>query len=578
MTFYDCYNMMKNVSAARVTCLFFMCVIGAWIAISCSRVQDIYIDAGAGIYQYNVIRTEVTAEQAKLAFKVAGGVYRTAGVIHADDAQQLAARIAAKDTVSDTHLANEIFTVTLIRSLGKQQVHYAFFVDAGDGLLVFSDVRSITFTPFALTIVGIAEDGIVTSLYQDGHDPGNGTNVDFFMLLEQQVVSPEALALTIGETNVPLNYVSLEGSHGTVYVSIPDHVLAGQYEMTLRYRSEIRYQQEITIPAGRIRKAAQHPRNRRSAHAFFVYQGKLHTGTFISPGFFDNSVEYASWDPKTGQWAFKDFTDLTKHIWSYNPGSPGGFDDNIGYAIKDKVYFTPAVVPLHDEAANRHFQEVTMSVFDPNRYTWDTHHLFNKPDEWRGYGAYVAFNVQPWNEDLYFAFSPADDNQITGPITLHKYTPSRLAHERVATLDLPSGTGHVTLVAGPDQMYLLAYERAVLDFWRQYRVHLYTVQLETGTLTLLSERMTKEQSGYTIVHGGRICVFGGGFYADHGEVYDLATQTWAYINPTYANFGYPLNNKMGFLGVIGGKIYNAYGHDRGNNDGVILEWDIDYRK
>lgn len=552
-------------------------IVGAYIAISCSEKGDIYVEAGAGIYEYNVLRNEITAEQASFAFKVEGGVYRTAGIIHDFDAQRLAARIAARDTVSDIRFVNETFSITIYRAPGKQEAHYAFFVDAGDDQLVFSDIHSLTFRSFQTTTIGIGEDGILTSLYQEGNDTDDGTNVDFQIVLNEPIRSPGALQLTIGQTTVPIKHVTLDRSRGTIYVKIPDDIRAGDYEMVLRYHDEIRYKRQITIPAGRMRKAAQHPKRLRVAHAFFVYQEKLHTGAFISPGFADNSVEYASWDPKTGQWNIHEITDLKEDSWSFNRAYPGGFPDNRGYAIRDKIYFSPAVQSAYDATDDRYYQQVFMSILDPKRYRWEHVNLFEIADD-RGDGSYRTHNLQPWNNELYFVLGRANFYDLTGPLTLHKFNPLSQEHQQIGTLELPAGTLNVTLVASSTQMYLLAYSSTGLGLWNQYRLSLYTLHPESGTLNLVSERMTKEQGGYAIVYDGRICIFGGGINSLHGETYDLAQQTWEYINPTYASFGYPMNSSGGFLGVINGKIYNAYGYDRGQNDGVILEWDIDYRK
>lgn len=562
-----------NLSSIRL----FACLITFFsIVVSCDIKEDIFIDAGAGTYAYNLISSEVTAEQVSLSFKVEGGVYKTAGIIYDSDSQRLSSRVASRDTTlhGKMNVHNQVFATIILRDPGKTQVHYAFFVDGGDDHLVFSDIRTINFTPFQATILAVDEDGILRSFYRDTEDPGWATNTDFSIEIEGVISMPEAFQLSIGEAVVPIKYISYDHERGSVLVRLPDHIRAGTYDLLLRYRDEIRYQREITIPAGRLFEAGQYPRQHATAQAFYVYQNKLHTGAFIQPGTGQNSVEYANWDPGTGQWNITDVTDLKPDSWSFNRSSPSGFPDNMGYVLQNRVYFSPSVTSAYDEANDRYYQRIAIPLLDPVRHRWDEIHLFNANGQ-SGMTEVVTYNLQPWRNTCYFVSGVKEYySNPRGPLELHQYNPSNGQYRKIAALNLQGQTTHVTLAAGPDAMYLLAYSPTGLGFWNQYRLNLYKIEPETGTLDLLSQHNTMAQGGYAVVHKGRICVFGGETLGAYAEIYDLTSQSWEYINPTYASFGHEVNNRGGFLGVINGKLYNAYGP----NSGTITAWDIDYRR
>lgn len=482
------------------------------------------------------------------------------GIVHASDSVSLLSKI--NDGVQEELVPGKdsIYTYTFERNSSESTVYYSFCI-SWNGTKYYSPIHESSYGFFKFLEFGFSEDDVLASTLAPDVD------FDFFFFITTPFQDYANLEIYLDDEKLP--YRLGTGIPPAVNVRLPEPVKSGHYRLRMVYKDKVILYKNFFIPRGRLRLATRHPGEPTAAFGHYIYGSKIYR-TILRADL--QHLEYSSWDPATNTWK----TSYETVDYSFYPDIFNSvLSDNIGVQVGDKIFFQPG--GEFEDAEDTTYYLQTITELDPVRYTWKKHIIRKIPiDNSIYYSEWQVDNMQLYQNKLYVlqhgynGMSPDEGFQVC------TYSPETNLYEKVNSLPLRRETKSAQLLMDGDVFYIVSFSefRNPLKQW-DYETRIYRTDATFQSLELILELPTEVFGGLSILLDRKIYVFNG--YREYplayktrpfGLEYDIKSDKYEYINPTYSSFG--ITTHQAFLFAINNMVFN------GNELGEIVEWEIHY--
>lgn len=499
-------------------------------------------------------------DEIKVKFEHDGTEDALIGIVHAADSAALVSKInAGSDKQMLTAESTGAYAYTFGAEGNAEKIFYSFVVSV-NGSFYYSPIHASAFGPFEFFEFGFVENVL-------GGAASTSSDADVLYRFTNNFRDFSGIKFFIDD--VELAPVYSENDPESYGGKLPDDVRAGDHTYRMTYYGREVISRSIYIPQGRIRLASKHPEGQRQVVGYFIHNENL---CLFSTQYSDNTMEleYAAWNPVTNQWRRQ-----SQYGSAFDQTMPSNsLQNNFGVAVRGIFYFTPVI-----ELWPQGYVQV-MRSFDPVRMKWTVLDLMDLYMPNGDYNLHMQ-NMISHNDRLYILQYGYDGNWPSPAYHIYRYDPSDRSYTSFSRLPLPKETTSARLLTDGSDYYVVAFIDYKHPYYRwDYEVQVYRTDAEFRTLTHLGTVPSNGIDGEAILINRSIYVYGGHrsgvlrYEAIHfGAQFDLITNNWQYLNPTYGNNGIQPSGYFDALFSISGRVFSYLGPD-----GEIVEWDVDYRK
>lgn len=496
-------------------------------------------------------------DEIRLKFSHDGGSSTLTGIVHADDSTALLKKMGGHDHEMLTLPSDELFSYTFKRSSNSGKVYFAFYLEQ-EQTGKYTEVHSFNYSDFDILEQGIDEDGVLKSVFSSQND------FDVYYEFQNGFDGLEELQIFIDDQEIA--FTPKRTSISSLTFKIPESFKSGTYTYRVRYRGNDIILRKLYLPEGRLKLATVHPQKNEFPYGYYVFQDKLCFILFVHGGD-NNKLEYASWDPASGVWEQEG-----RFVEENTIPLIGNFE---GKEINGRIYFPPSSQYVNDDKGEK--RVYFMHSYDPVAKDWKREPIKELEDLLYAQ-TFTAQNVLTYKEKLLVFLYGDDGSSPTNLHHLYEFDPETYRFTSLGNIRLPNKTMSSTFLRNGDDFYIVA----TLEYYHPYygtehEVKIYQTDINLRSLKLLSTIPALGYGNSSTIVDNQIYVYGaflsGRFLpiVPFGAKFDLRSNEWEHLNPTYSNFG--LNSSYSRqLAAINNRLF-----DVGLHQGEVIEWDVSFR-